>query len=126
MRRSGYERGARWLLLCLLLLGVVSMHHFMPPACPDQPAAMAGVAVASVQEDHPAQPHCPASEHELAHLCLAVLTAVASLLLIVFLLLMSLPVRILTLRRPPLIRRADRPPDPSGRDLLSSVCVLRL
>lgn len=127
MRQSGYEQGARWLLLCLLLLGVVSMHHFMPPACHDHPAAMAAVAAPFALDGHPAQPpDCPAPDHEMSHLCAAVLGAVVSLMLIAFLLMMSLPVRMFTLRRPPLIRRAARPPDLSGRDLLSSVCVLRL
>jgi hypothetical protein len=129
MRLRGHEQGLRWLLLCLLLLGVVSMHHFMPPAAHDQPSA-AMVAPGAHGADPMQQPHSPAPApdqgHDLLHLCMAVLGAVAGLLLIVLLLTTSWLARTLPPRRPPVNRRAGRPPDLSGRTLLSSVCVLRL
>lgn len=116
MKPSTRATGLRWLLLCLLLLGVVSMHHFV--ATSDQHPAM---AVEMTVPDH--VPESPA--HDLIHLCLAVLGAVAGLLLLVLLLGVFWPA-VRTARRTRPVSRVDRPPWTSGRSVLTSVCVLRL
>jgi hypothetical protein len=128
MRQGGQELGLRWLLFFLLLLGLVGMHHFMPPTSHHQPAA----AVSSVTDMHDDAPaHAPDSPaptpaHDLMHLCMAVLSAMAGLLLIALLLTTSWPAQAPVFPSPPLIRRADRPPDRYGLTLLISFGVLRL
>jgi hypothetical protein len=117
--------GPRWLLVCLLLLGMVGMHHFVPASAHD---AMSTATSIATQEPMPAPSHEPtAPSHELMHLCMAVVCAFLGLLLIALLLLIvlrreNLPVPSLRLSA----SRIDRPPGLSGRALLASVCVLRL
>jgi nitric oxide reductase large subunit len=102
---------ARWLLLCLLLLGVVGMHHTVSA----EPHDMM----------HTSQ-SMPAPDHEMLHLCMAVITAAAGFLLFVLFLFTAFwPVSV-SARRFTVVSRVDRPPGLSGRSLLSSVCVLRL
>lgn len=112
--------GPRWLLLCLLLLGVVGMHHFV--AAEHHHETMA-VEMPMPAPDPGHAPESPA--HDLIHLCLAVLGAVAGLLLLVLLLGVFWPA-LRTPRRTRPVSRVDRPPWTSGRSVLSSVCVLRL
>jgi hypothetical protein len=121
--------GPRWLLLSLLLLGVVSMHHFVP-ADAHGPATVAATTMADMPGPDPMhQPEDPASPsplHDLQHLCMAVLGAILGLLLIGFLLAFCRRRPLPSIRRVRHIRRTDRPPRLSGRTLLSSVCVLRV
>jgi hypothetical protein len=121
--------GPRWFLLCLLLLGVVGMHHFAPAEAHDKP----GVAVATAMTHMPpsAPMHepdepVPSPAHDLLHLCMAVLCVIVGLFLARFLFTKFWSARVPSLRRDRHIRRVDRPPGSSGRNLLSSVCVLRL
>jgi hypothetical protein len=123
MKPSKRQMGPRWLLLCLLLLGVVSMHHFVPPTH-HEPAAIASMAMDPTPTHHPDSP-APSPAHDLLHLCMAVLGAALGLLLLVLLLLTPVwRTRTVALQR--LIQRPNEPPGLSGRALLSSVCVLRL
>ncbi len=119
--------GPRWLLLCLLLLGVVSMHHFVSAEAHGQMATMAAVTH-ELPADPGHEPHDPAPSpaHDLMHLCMAVMCVIAGLLLIGLLLTMSWPPLVPSLRPRRRGRRVDWPPGMFGRQLLSSVCVLRL
>ena len=121
----GYDsRGTtatRWLLVCVLFVGVVGMHHLaMSGITPDS-----HMTAAATQGEH--EPERPSQSHDMLNMCLAVLGTVIPLLLLVL------------LRRdlsPPAERRAhpsaawprapSRAPPAGGRTLLSAVCVLRL
>lgn len=120
--------GPRWLLLCMLLLGVVSMHHFVPAEAHDRATGM----VASTMTDvplpdpmHKPDGPAPSPAHDLLHLCMAVLCAIIGLLLAALMLTVSQPARAPSLRPQRLVSGVDRPPGLSGRSLLNSVCVLR-
>lgn len=114
----------RWLLLCVLFLGVVGMHHVVTGGdmTPDQ-------AMTQVTAQHGQSPEepAPSPEHDMLHLCVAVLCAVVSLLLLAWLLVRATPQ---TTSRVPgssaWPRAPGHPPPVGGRALLSSVCVLRL
>jgi hypothetical protein len=128
MKLGTRAAGPRWLLLCLLLLGVIGMHHFASAEGHDQPTT----AVSHTMTDAPVpdpthEPERPAPSpaHDLLHLCMAVLCAIIGLLLIGLLLGMSWPAQTMSLRLKRRVRRVDRPPRLFGRNLLSSVCVLR-
>jgi hypothetical protein len=118
--------GARWLLLCLLLLGIVSMHHVVPASAHDAMPAATSMAAQSPMPAPTHEPDSPAPSHDLMHLCMAVLCAILGLLLIALLLTV---LRWETQPVPSLrssTSRVDRPPGLSGRTLLASLCVLRL
>jgi hypothetical protein len=129
MKLGTRAAGPRWLLLCLLLLGVVSMHHFAPADAHDQPTTAVSHTMANAPASDPVhEPEGPAPSpaHDLLHLCLAVLGAIAGLVLTGLLLAKSWPAQAPSLRPDRQVRRVDHPPPLSGRSLLSSVCVLRL
>ncbi|MFC0107349.1 hypothetical protein [Kibdelosporangium aridum] len=109
--------GPRWVLLCLLLFGVIGMHHFLPADA--QVHHTATVATTDMPQPHPDEP-----SHDLLHLCMAVMCAFGGFLLVTMLLTKSVTALVPPLRTWRHISRVDRPP--SGRDLLSCVCVLRL
>jgi hypothetical protein len=118
--------GPQWLLLCLLLLGVVGMHHFVPTPTHDIASVAPSIALGEPMQAPMHDPAAPAPAHELMHLCMAVLGAVLGLLLIALL----IGVLRWDSQRIPSpassAGRVDRPPGLSGRTLLASVCVLRL
>jgi hypothetical protein len=97
-------------LLCALVLAVVGMHHVAAAETPHADHAVS---------HHQDEPH----EHDLLHLCLAVLAAVAVALTTWFLVQTALP----RLAAPPGRSPASPPqrPPPGGRSLLTSLCVLR-
>lgn len=116
-------------LLCLLALCVTAMHH-VPASEPGAMTACAptGAAAANAAMDSGGhQAPCPGGEHDLRHLCLAVLTAIGGLLLACVLLLWrpgtGVPARWVAPRGSP---APDRPPDRPGRTVLTSLCVLRV
>ncbi|MCX2946773.1 hypothetical protein [Lentzea sp. NEAU-D7] len=125
MTRSTQRTAAQWVLLCLLVLGVIGMHHVNAGA----PGAQAGIAAtAGAHGGHhaPDDPE-PAPAHDMSHMCMAILCAVVSLLLLGW--------SLLRLSRPPDDRAASapawprapaRPPPLGGRGVLTSLCVLRL
>lgn len=104
------RRLTRWVLLCALVFAVVGMHHVAAAETPH-----AAHTVSHQQE----QPH----EHDLLHLCLAVLVAAAVVLLGWFLVRTALPLLAVTRSEAPL-STPQRPP-PGGRRLLTTLCVLR-
>ena len=117
-------RAIQWVLLCALFLGVVGMHHVN--VSNDMSLAHGSMST-SAHHAPPSEDPAPLPTHEMLHLCVAVLCAVVSLLLLVLLLLRTArPIagRILTSSAWP--RAPGRPPPRGGRDLLSSLCVLRL
>ena len=104
------RRLTRWVLLCALVFAVVGMHHVAAAESPH-----AGHAVSHQHE----QPH----EHDLLHLCLAVLVAAAVVLLGWFLVGTTFPL-LATARSEAPLSTPQRPP-PGGRQLLTALCVLR-
>ncbi|MEU4250001.1 hypothetical protein AB0F15_21585 [Amycolatopsis sp. NPDC026612] len=126
------------LLLCALAVCVMAMHHIslshgMPGTAsataahvvPGGAPGMADPAPGSESGEH--RPGMPTGLHDLLHLCLAVLYAAGALLLalgaflVVSWLTTSFP-RSSGLRGSP---RRGRPPDRGGREILTSLCVLR-
>jgi hypothetical protein len=120
------------ILLCALAVGLLAMHHVSLAHGMSVAATTAGAHVApgfGPEMGDPAQggEHHPGMPDGLLHLCLAVLGATAALLLA---LVAFLGISWLTTTFP---RFADvrgspcrgRPPDGGGRDILTSLCVLR-
>ncbi|MEU0880437.1 hypothetical protein ABZ345_17685 [Lentzea sp. NPDC005914] len=124
MEDSTRRTVTQWLLLCVLFLGVVGMHHV---AMGDDTSAGHGMTQAiSHHEQAPEEP-APAPAHDMLHLCVAVLCAFGSLLLLAWLLLsFFVPAVGRTASASAWPRAPEHPPPIGGRDLLSSLCVLRL
>lgn len=122
MRRTA----AQWALLCLLLLGVVGMHHVNVGA--DMPGGHTAMSTpADAHVDHAPNEPAPAPAHDMLHLCVAILCAVASLLLLGLSLLRAARLSERRVTATPAWPRAPRKPPPkNGRALLNSLCVLRL
>ena len=126
MSGSTRRTAAQWVLLCLLFLGVVGMHHVNLDA--DLPAGHAMMsAVADPHGGHAPEEPAPAPAHDMLHLCMAILCAVTSVLLLGLLLLRVVgSLRDWTAARATWPRAPDRPPLRCGRGMLNSLCVLRL
>jgi hypothetical protein len=122
------------LLLCALAVGVVAMHHVGMANAAGATAMHAVSAsgpevVTSAPEpgsgDH--EPGMPGDLHDVLHLCLAVLCAAGALLLAVAVFL-GVSWFTTTFSRATGSRGSPsrgRPPDRSGRSILTSLCVLR-
>ena len=108
--RMTKRRFTQWVLLCALVFAVVGMHHVAAAETPHT-----GHTMSQQQQD----PH----EHDLLHLCLAVLAAVAVAVTAWFLVRTALPQLVAHLSETPL-STPQRPP-PGGRTLLTTLCVLR-
>ena len=124
---SGTRRtAAQWALLCLLFLGVVGMHHVNVGA--DLPAGHATMsAVADPYSDHAPEEPAPTPTHDMLHLCMAIICAITTALLLGLLLLrVTDSLRDRTAARATWPRAPDRPPPRCGRGMLNSLCVLRL
>jgi hypothetical protein len=120
---STQRTAAQWTLLCLLVLGVVGMHHVNV----DTPDGHAAVASAHGDHHHAPDEPEPAPAHDMVHMCVAILCAVASLLLLGWLLLrLARPSDAPAASTPAWPRAPARPPPLGGRGLLNSLCVLRL
>ncbi|MBN6040991.1 hypothetical protein [Amycolatopsis sp. 195334CR] len=112
---TGHQRGRRVLLLCALVFAVLGMHHLTATAHAAAPM------VHSAPAEH--SPEAPA--HELGHQCPAILhwlgVGLIALALLWFRPLPAVP--------RPAGRRLTwpewRPPDRSGRLLLTALCVHR-
>jgi hypothetical protein len=115
----------QWLLLCVLFLGVVGMHHV---ATNGDMASGHDTTQVTAHHEHSSEEPAPSSpEHDMPHLCVAVLCAVVSLLLLTWLLVRSTPQGVRgALGSSAWSRPPDHPPPVGGRALLSSLCVLRL
>ncbi|MEV6239179.1 hypothetical protein [Lentzea sp. NPDC051838] len=105
------RRLTQWVLLCALVFAVVGMHHVAAAEVPH--------AEHMVSHQQEPQPH----EHDLLHMCLAVLVAVAVALTAWFLVRTALP-RLAALPSDAPLSTPQRPP-PGGRPLLTTLCVLR-
>ncbi|WP_086666582.1 hypothetical protein [Lentzea kentuckyensis] len=124
MTRSEHRTVTRWLLLCVLFLGVVGMHHVATSGDVVPGHDMKPVAA---QQHAPEEPAPPSPEHDMLHLCVAVLFAVVSPLLLAWLLVRATRQRAgRTQGSSSWPRAPDHPPPQGGRALLSSACVLRL
>ncbi|MGC7098213.1 hypothetical protein ACPZ19_26375 [Amycolatopsis lurida] len=129
---TGYRGGRQWMLLAVfvLALAVAGMHHVMQSgahsAAGDGHVAMATVTTA--ESDHGEAPE-PNSPHDFLHLCLAVLSAAAGLLLLAAAVLHPHRTRARAPGPPHRTRvlgGRDGPISPFGRQLLASTCVLRI
>jgi hypothetical protein len=124
-------RARQWLLLCALVLSVVGMHHVaFTSHCSshgattgDSHAAAMPTALADTPVASPSKDPAPGGEHDLLHLCLAVLIAAGGLLLLAWLL--TAVDRPGHLRPAWLVTHPLPPPRPAGRSLLTSLCVMR-
>ncbi|MFI6096217.1 hypothetical protein ACIA8G_11715 [Lentzea sp. NPDC051213] len=105
------RRFTQWVLLCALVFAVAGMHHVAAAETPH--------AEHSVSHQQEPEPH----EHDLLHVCLAVLAAVALAVLTWLFHKTALPQRVAHPSDPPL-STPQRPP-PGGRPLLTTLCVLR-
>jgi hypothetical protein len=124
MTGSAQRTAAQWALLCLLVLGVVGMHHVTVDA--DMPGGHTAVASAHGEPGTPDEPE-PAPTHDMLHMCLAILSVVASLALLGWSLLrLSRPSDSRTASTSAWPRAPARPPPICGRGVLNSLCVLRL
>ncbi|OXM67419.1 DUF6153 family protein [Amycolatopsis vastitatis] len=121
------------LLLCALAVGVVAMHHIgMANAGSTAMHAMSAAAPQVVTAPPAAgsgehDPGMPDGLHDILHLCLAVLCAAGALLLAVAVFL-AVSWSTTTFSRAVRSRGSPsrgRPPDEGGRDILTSLCVLR-
>ncbi|TDD69934.1 hypothetical protein E1262_11225 [Jiangella aurantiaca] len=127
--------------VAVLVLGIVVMHHVARPehdgsggpgssAMVDSPTAAVGHAegadVSAASDSGVADGDAPSAGHGLLHLCLAVLTA-AAVLVVGWLLLARRPwlpmSSFVAFRARPKPSRA--PPRPHGSALLMSLCVIR-
>jgi hypothetical protein len=126
MWTSAGRRVRQGLLLCALAFAVLGMHHvaFGQPGTAPEPHSGGTHAAVMATGTGPTQPSDD-SGHELMHLCLAVLSAAAGLLLTWLLVLRGIRICSPARARPPLWR-TWRSPTPAGRSLLASVCVLRI
>ncbi|MGW4213783.1 DUF6153 family protein [Lentzea sp. NPDC004789] len=114
----------QWLLLCALFLGVVGMHHV---ATSGEMASVDNMTRVTAHHERSPEEPTPSPEHDVLHLCVAVLCAVVSLLLLAWLLVRTTPPRTgRALGSSAWSRAPVHPPPVGGRALLSSVCVLRL
>jgi hypothetical protein len=117
-KRFGHIRQV--ILLCALAFCVVAMHHVSPASgMPDT----AAVSVSAMQAPAHSDGHGDGM-HDVLHLCLAVLGA----LLVALVAFRVLPAFGTPLFRAPGPRgspRPGRPPDRTGRTILTSLCVLR-
>ena len=126
MRDGIRHTATRWLLLCVLFLGVVGMHHVTMSSDIAPPHGAMSVTVNTPERQAPEEPE-PHPAHDMLHLCVAVLFAVVSLLLLTLALTQAARPPADELRTTSAWPRApDHPPPIGGRALLSSVCVLRL
>jgi hypothetical protein len=124
---------ARWVLLCALAVAVVAMHHAGTVEADQsmttgQPAAMAllqGMAAPIVASGDQGQ-HDSGMNHDMVHLCLAVMDAAVALVVTAWIL------RVVRSEAFPLVgrvrgrSRARPPPLRLGRDILLTSCVLRV
>lgn len=118
MTGNAQRTAAQWALFCLLVLGVVGMHHVNVDA--DMPGGHTAVASANGEPSAPDEP-----AHDMLHMCLAILSVVASLALLGWLL-VRLPRPSDSRATPAWPPAPARPPPICGRGLLNSLCVLRL
>jgi hypothetical protein len=120
------------ILLCALAVGVLAMHHVSLSHGMSDAASAVGTHVApgSGPEMADSAPgggsgeHHPNGLHDLLHLCLAVLGAAAALLA-AFLGISWPSTTFPRISGPRGSPRRGRPPDGGGREILTSLCVLR-
>jgi hypothetical protein len=130
-------------LLCTLALGLIGMHNLavgdpVPMAMGNTAVPSAAVAQMPAADtagksccggDHDAGNEQPghSSDHDMLHLCLAVLMAAAALIMAWMLGRRGHPSRTRHEPRTSLVRAGRGPPfSPKTGDLLSSLCVLRV
>lgn len=131
VQQTAGPRAPGCVLVCLLLLGLVLMHH--APAAEHHMGAMgppAATAAVTAGSTCPAgTPDCPmpGQAHDMLHLCLAVIGTLAGVLLLgAFLGLVRGIFASPRLSGDVPLPRVDRPPGWPGRTVLTSLCVLRL
>lgn len=125
------------LLLCVLAFAVLGMHHVPSltahAAMADEPASSVAMSQApggstGMLETPSAGDPAPGADHDLIHLCLAVLLAATGLALLASWLAATISTRTCVrqagLRSSP--RPGNRSPPRAGRSLLNSVCILRI
>jgi hypothetical protein len=134
----------RRLLLCVLSLAVVGMHHVAfasacsEPCRPHDVFHVASTSTPTAPSAADSAVHSPAGSyvnpapvpepepgHDLLHLCLAILAAMAGVLLVWLLLALGAPPAVSarrTFAHTPRLRRRRA----AGRSILTSLCVLRI
>ena len=132
MTRRGASTWTRWALLCALAWGVVAMHHVgmaeTSPSMAGHTVAVADRHVPPMQAETPGShvPHDSGMNHDMFHLCLAVLCAVVAVALAGWLLYAA------SSSTSPCAgwilggTGSRAPPPRQGRDILTTFCVLRI
>jgi hypothetical protein len=121
---------ARWAMLCALVLGVLVMHHTLPAEGDHPSSGHSAPVTAAVESATTAQSdnghEMPSGEHDLLHLCLAILVGAFALVLTRLWRSTTMD----TSRRVHSERGestpARDPPASDGRQILLTVCVLRV
>ncbi|MDQ3402845.1 MAG: DUF6153 family protein [Actinomycetota bacterium] len=116
----------RWLLLLIVAFGVVGMHHLTIGSGQTPEVSIGQTAHGGSGHDRTEPSESPQhSTHDLLHLCMAIVTSLASIMVLAL-----LPRTVVRRVRLPRTTRlacpSPGPPPPWGRLLLSTVCVLRL
>jgi hypothetical protein len=134
MPSSALGRTQRVILLCALALGVLAMHHVnaagivqetVETFVADVPAAATAVASLDATPQHPDCPMC--GDHDVLHVCLAVLCASAMILLALLALLQTAsPFTAAAIIGPRGSPRPAPPPGEGGRAVIACLCVLRV
>jgi hypothetical protein len=131
MPSSALGRTQRVILLCALTLGVLAMHHVnaagivqetVETFVADMPAAATTVDSLDATPQHPACPMC--GDHDVLHVCLAVLCA--STMLLLALLQTASSVTAAAIIGPRGSPRPGPPPSEGGRAVIACLCVLRV
>ena len=134
MPSSALGRTQRVILLCALALGVLAMHHVNAAGIVHEtvetyvshtPAAAMAAESLDATPPHPACPMC--GDHDVLHVCLAVLCASTMILLALLTLLWTAgPVTAAAIFGARGSPRPDPPPGEGGRAVIACLCVLRV
>jgi len=124
-------RTQRVVLLCALALGMLTMHHVNAAGVVHETVktfAVDSPAAAMTADSTPQPPACPlCGEHDVLHVCLAVLCATTMILLALLALLIFSSASTTAAATGPRGSPGTRhPPHRGGRAVLACLCVLRV
>ena len=123
-------RASQWALVWAVAFALVGMHHLgtqEPDAHPTTVSAAASVLDCCAHDASQEHAPNPAGQHDMLHLCLAILCAALSLALALFAMSRRTVTERLGTRSTGAVRPRAPPPRPGGAPArLAQLCVLRL